>query len=34
MQDALDALGAEGWEMVTAYTNKDSVIFIFEKPAG
>jgi hypothetical protein len=31
VQSALDDMGHHGWEMVTAYTNPDTVIFIFKK---
>ena len=31
-QDALNNLGDNGWELVSAYTNRDSVNYVFKKP--
>jgi len=31
VQSTLNGIGHKGWEMVTAYTNPDTVTFIFKK---
>jgi hypothetical protein len=31
-QEALNSLGDSGWELVSAYTNQDSVHYVFKKP--
>ena len=31
-QEALNSLGDNGWELVSVYTNPDSVHYVFKKP--
>ena len=31
-QEALNGLGDNGWELVSAYPNQDLVIYLFKKP--
>jgi Domain of unknown function (DUF4177) len=31
-QEALNSLGDNGWELVSAYTTPDSVHYVFKKP--